>query len=226
MSSKDYWQRVLVGVAIVVMAGVAIAPMVFKGYPITHSTQFNLSWVFQYQRQFLGGQFYPRWLEFSNFGFGNATFVFYPPMLMVATLPFCIFGDVEFSLIASMGLAALVLAVGLYKYARLYFPRWLSVAIALLGVGSPYFLIDVYQRGAMAEVWAVVWIPWVFFTTQKLIDTLKFDSPKFADPKSINAISLGNAGVIPLADPIDNIFGLDSNACDFSTQGFRGKSNY
>ncbi len=163
----------LLGLVLVGIAAIAIIPMLIHGYPITHSTQFNLSWAFQYQRQFASGQLYPRWLEFSNFGFGNATFVFYPPMLMIATLPFSLLGmDVPSSLIGSMVLAAFTLAWGIYLYAKLYFPSWLALVIAGLAVASPYFLIDIYQRGAIAEVWAIAFIPWVLRATYKLIDQI------------------------------------------------------
>lgn len=163
----------LIGLLLVGIAMIATIPMFLHSYPVTHSTQFNLSWAFQYQRQFWSGQIYPRWLEFSNFGFGNATFVFYPPMLMVATLPFNILGmDLPASLVGSMALAAFTLAWGIYLYATLYFPCWLALGISSLAVASPYFLIDIYQRGAIAEVWAIAFIPWVLLATHKLIDQI------------------------------------------------------
>ena len=160
----------LIGLLLFGIATIATIPMLLHSYPITHSTQFNLSWAFQYQRQFWSGQVYPRWLEFSNFGFGNATFVFYPPMLMIATLPFNLLGmDLPASLVGSMILAAFTLAWGIYLYATLYFPSWLALGISGLAVASPYFLIDIYQRGAIAEVWAIAFIPWVLLATHKLI---------------------------------------------------------
>jgi hypothetical protein len=147
-----------------------IGPMVTEGYPSTHSTHFNLSWSFQYQRQFFSGQFYPRWLEFSNFGYGNATFAFYPPMCMVATLPFRALGlGIGSALVASMGLATGILGLGLYLYARLFFPAWIGLGVMGMGMVSPYFLIDMYQRGAIGEVWAIATIPWIFWGTQLVI---------------------------------------------------------
>ncbi|PZU98842.1 MAG: hypothetical protein DCE90_03280 [Pseudanabaena sp.] len=171
-SGKQTFKRYigLIGLLLLGMASLAMLPMLLHNYPITHSTQFNLSWIFQYQRQFWGGQFYPRWLEFSNFGFGNPTFVFYPPMLAIATLPFSWLGwDLPSSLVSSMVLAAFVLASGVYLYANLYFPSWLAIAISGLAIFSPYFLIDIYQRGAIAEVWAITFIPWILLATNKLI---------------------------------------------------------
>ncbi|MDX1978530.1 MAG: hypothetical protein SFT94_12730 [Pseudanabaenaceae cyanobacterium bins.68] len=162
---------------LVPMAAIALValylslPMVQNSYPMTHSTQFNLSWAFQYQRQFLGGQFYPKWLEFSNFGFGNPTFEFYPPMCMVMTLPFRLLGlDMPGSLLASMMLAIATLGAGLYLYARYFWGAGLALLVAELGMTSPYFLLDIYHRGALGEVWAISWIPWILLASQKVIE--------------------------------------------------------
>ncbi|MFQ3584944.1 MAG: hypothetical protein SNJ85_08460, partial [Cyanobacteriota bacterium] len=145
-------------------------PMLQQGYPMTHSTQFNLSWAFQYQRQFLGGQFYPRWLEFSNFGFGNATFAFYPPLCMVATLPFHILGlEMPDSLVASMGLAMLVMGSGLYALIQTVAPRPIALMLAGMGMAGPYWLVDIYQRGAIGEVWAIALLPWVFWALLQVL---------------------------------------------------------
>ncbi|MEN9225430.1 MAG: hypothetical protein Q6M54_08165 [Thermostichus sp. DRC_bins_24] len=145
-------------------------PMLHQGYPITHSTHFNLSWAFQYQRQFFGGQFYPRWLEFSNFGFGNATFAFYPPLCMVATLPFRMVGlAMPASLVASMGLAMGVFGAGLYALIQPLVPRALALILALMGMAGPYWLVDIYQRGAIGEVWAIALLPWIFWASGQVI---------------------------------------------------------
>ncbi len=157
-----------------VLLGVALGslllvwPMIQQSYPITHSTHFNLSWGFQYQRQFFSGQFYPRWLEFSNFGFGNATFAFYPPLCMVAMLPFRALG-LAGSLVGSMALAIGMLGLGLYGYARCFVARWIAVGVAAMGMAAPYFLVDIFQRGAIGEVWAIVTIPWILWMTQQVV---------------------------------------------------------
>jgi hypothetical protein len=163
----------IIGLCLVGISMVAMMPMFLHSYPMAHSTAFNFNWAFQYQRQFWSGQFYPRWLEFSNFGFGNPTFVFYPPMWAIATLPFSLFGmDFPESIVGSMVLAAFTLASGVYFYAALYFPSWLALVVSGLAVASPYFLIDVYQRGAIAEVWAITLIPWVLLATHQLISQI------------------------------------------------------
>jgi len=145
-------------------------PMLQRGYPITHSTHFNLSWAFQYQRQFFGGQFYPRWLEYSNFGYGNPTFAFYPPLCMVAPLPFRLLGlDMPGSLVASMGLAMAVFGLGLYVLLRQVVPWIFALGLALMGMAGPYWLVDIYQRGAIGEVWAIAILPWIFWASLQAI---------------------------------------------------------
>lgn len=155
---------------IVILAIVAISPMMWNGYPKTHSTAFNLGWLVQYQRQFFAGQFYPRWLEFSNFGFGNATFAFYPPLCVVATLPFRALGlGVGGSLVASMALAIALFGGGLYRYTRCFYPAWIALVAAAVGMLSPYLLVNVYERGAIGEVWAIALIPWILFATHQSV---------------------------------------------------------
>ncbi len=163
-----HWQSWLILSAVIL---IATAPMLERSYPITHSTHFNLSWALQYQEQFFAGQAYPRWLEFSNFGFGNATFVFYPPLCMVATLPFRALGmGLVGSLIASMALAMVVFAGGLYRYGDRHFPRSIAILVAALGVLAPYFLVDIYQRGSLGEVWAIAMLPWITLATENLVE--------------------------------------------------------
>ncbi|MGA1409909.1 MAG: hypothetical protein ACO37W_09260 [Prochlorotrichaceae cyanobacterium] len=147
-----------------------VSPFLEQDYALNHSTHFNLSWAFQYQRQFFSGQLYPRWLEYSNFGFGNATFVFYPPLSLVATLPFAILNwSVSASLVGSMTIALGIFAIGFYGYAHCFFKRSTSLLLTIGSLFNPYFLIDIYQRGAIAEVWGIVWIPWILWSTHQVM---------------------------------------------------------
>ncbi|WP_017327494.1 6-pyruvoyl-tetrahydropterin synthase-related protein [Synechococcus sp. PCC 7336] len=160
--------------AAAIAAGLAVLltlPMLQQGYPLTHSTHFNLSWAFQYQAQMAGGQWYPRWLEYSNFGFGNATFAFYPPLCMVATVLFRALGsDLPQSLIGSMGLAIFVFGLGLYRYGRCFYPRWIAAIAATLAIAMPYFLANIYWRGSLAETWGIAFLPWVLWASQRVVD--------------------------------------------------------
>lgn len=183
----------LIGIALLAGVLALLWPMLQRGYPITHSTHFNLNWAFQYQRQFFGGQFYPRWLEYSNFGYGNPTFAFYPPLCMVATLPFRALGlDMLGSLVASMGLAMAVLGLGLYLLLRQVLPWALALVLALLSMAGPYWLVDIYQRGAIGEVWAIAVSPWIFWASLQTICRLQALWPVAALALSYGLLALSH----------------------------------
>lgn len=174
-----------------------IAPLLEQDYPVNHSTQFNLSWAFQYQRQFFGGQFYPRWLEYSNFGFGNATFVFYPPLSLVATLPFAAFhSSVSASLVGSMTIALVVFALGIYGYGNCFFQKSTSLILTIVSLFNPYLLINLYQRGAIAEVWGMAWIPWILGFTHLLVWSCHIGTSRLKRSLYILGLALSYSGLI------------------------------
>lgn len=143
-----------------------------KGYPFTHSYGFNMQWSAQYGAQVMAGQFYPRWLEQSWASLGQATFSFYGPICMVATLPFAFLGwTISERLVGSLVLAVLMMGIGSYLYAQRLFPhnRWLWGIVGFLAMESPYFVQNVYVRGAMGEMWAMVTIPWILWAGHRCV---------------------------------------------------------
>lgn len=157
----------------------ALWQLLIDGYPITHSTIFNLNWVFQFSQQFLAGQIYPRWLEHSFLNMGSPTYVFYPPMCMFATLPFAALGwSVSASTVGSMILAVLVCAGGAFAYSTSVFREvkgtfFLPAVVTALTVLSPYFLENIYVRGALGETWAMAWLPWILWSSSVNLRTGK-----------------------------------------------------
>lgn len=142
-----------------------------QGYPITHSVAMNLSWTAQFSQQVLAGQWWPRWLEQAFASMGNPTFNFYPPISLYATVPFVALGaSISTALIGSMALATVMLAIGAYKYSARVFQAanlpYLPALVASLTVLSPYFLENVYIRGSLGEVWAIVWLAWLLWALQ------------------------------------------------------------
>ncbi len=155
---------------IVITLGLAIWPSVVDGYPYVHSIGSNLLWAFQYGQQFWSGQWYPRWLEQSFGSMGSPTFVFYPPFSMIGILPFAALGwPVTAQVIGSGGLATAVMALGTSWAGDRIFPhhKWLAILAIPMVVLSPYVLICLHIRGALGEVWAMAWIPWLLGAFQQ-----------------------------------------------------------
>ncbi len=156
---------VIEGGILLVVAGSVYIPLWWGNYPYVHSIGSNVLWTFQYGHQVLSGQGWPRWLEQSFASLGSPTFVFYPPISMIATVPFALLNwPVVDRIIGSISLAIGVMGLGSYGYARtLLKQRWLALLCACLAVLSPYFLINIYIRGALGEMWAMAWIPWILW---------------------------------------------------------------
>jgi hypothetical protein len=135
-------------------------------YPLTQSFPSNMLFSFEWTEQIRAGIWYPRWLEHAYAGLGNPTFHFYGPLCMYAVLPFSVVLKLPLttSILLGTTLALPVMGLGVARLtAVLCSPerRWLQGATAALAVLAPYPWIDVYVRGAMAEIWAMAILPWL-----------------------------------------------------------------
>lgn len=108
------------------------------------------------------GVWYPRWLGGMNYGYGAATTMFYAPFVYYAlSAAHALLGDWLGSLESVVMLAAIGSVTTSYFYARSLLSRASSAVAALLYLLLPYHLIDLYHRGALAELIAFVWMPLV-----------------------------------------------------------------
>jgi hypothetical protein len=55
-------------------------PAIINGCINGHDFANQIVWSKHFSAQFLQGEFYPRWLQNMNAGFGSPTFFFYPPI--------------------------------------------------------------------------------------------------------------------------------------------------
>ena len=123
-------------------------------------------WQAHFARAFAAGDPWPRWLPDLNQGFGSPAFFIYPPLgqwlgaLLVPLLPGAGFAGQR--LIVALTLTLALSGVGLFAWLRLV---GLGVAAALVGALAwlllPYHAyLDLYQRGAFAELIAMAALPW------------------------------------------------------------------
>jgi hypothetical protein len=111
-----------------------------------------------------GGILLPAWASDLNGGFGGPGLIFYPPLVNTvhALLPLA-------GLSLATGLGGLALVASLLS--GLALSGWLRAAgfgpgslwAAVLYVVAPYRVIDLYERGALAEHWAFVFAPLILW---------------------------------------------------------------
>jgi len=115
------------------------------------------------------GIYYPRLGPDFNFGYGAPLFQFYPPLASYLGLLFHWLGLGYIAAAkAVLSLSLLLAGLGAYAFGHLLL-RWRPAALAagLLYMASPYLLLVVYERGAVAEmvVWGVA--PWLFWAAHR-----------------------------------------------------------
>lgn len=125
------------------------------------------------------GDLYPRWIPTMNGGLGSAFFFYYPPVPYYLTsvlhpaFPSDSFGWHQLGI----GATAALIASGLILYIWLnpLVGRTASLISALVYMLLPYHLnIDLYTRGAYAELWAFVWMPLVLLSIDWVSKRRKF----------------------------------------------------
>jgi 6-pyruvoyl-tetrahydropterin synthase related domain len=152
----------LLGLAIALIAAAAfclIVPFFWLGIPSGHDFEFHFnSWleVVQHWKEHV---IYPHWAAAAHYEYGEARFVFYPPIswalgaLVGILLPWKLVSGADIWITLTLSGAAM------FVLAR----RWLSRNDALLAsvlyVASPYHLVIVYWRSAMAELLASAYLP-------------------------------------------------------------------
>lgn len=150
-------------------------------YPIAASYAPNVLWAHEWTQQFRQGILYPRWMEHPYSGLGTPTFGFYGPLCMYMTLPFTVGlgASLSYGVLYSFWLALLVMGLGVARLVRAALGsknRWLPALIGSMAILSPYALLNVYPRGALAETWAMALLPWLLAAVLTSLTSTSFAS--------------------------------------------------
>lgn len=132
-------------------------------------------WVRIFSTQLWQGEWYPRWTDDSSGGLGAPTFFFVPPAGSYGAAlfrPLLAGHDPNGWLMAgwSMVFAGLLSALTSYFWLRDLTTPAAALFGALVYTISPYHIaIDLYNRGALSEVWAFAWMPLVLLAVNRCV---------------------------------------------------------
>ncbi len=145
---------------LVALASTAVVtPLVLISNASGHDIQFHLASWMDVAGQWREGTLFPRWAEWSNWGFGEPRFVFYPPGSWLAgaalgsVLPWRTVPGVY------IWLALTVAGMSMWRLAREWLPGPQAAAAAVLFAVNPYNLAIVYYRSDFAELLATAFLP-------------------------------------------------------------------
>lgn len=145
----------LIGFPILIIMGAAFAlfvPTFFLGIPSGHDFEFHLNSWMEALSQWRLGILYPRWAALAHFGYGEARFIFYPPVSWMcgaalgSFLPWWIVPGVY------QWIALTLSGCSMFLLARRFMPRREATFAAALYAVNPYHIVIVYWRSAFAEM--------------------------------------------------------------------------
>ncbi len=136
-----------------------ISPSFFRGASTGHDFDFHLSSWIEVAQQWRQGVVFPRWAAGANWGYGDARFIFYPPLsrclgaALGLVLPWRIVPS------ASIFLGLVLAGLNMHRLARGWMPPEGAVVAAVLYAANPYHLLIVYLRSDFSELLASALFP-------------------------------------------------------------------
>ena len=154
-----------------VIAAAAFAlcwPLFFTGYSLGHSGGINILYADQFIRALDSGVLIPGWMRDANAGNGSPIYIFYQPFIFyTAALIAKVVPDVPLALNLSAFVAMLASGLVMYSLSRLMMGARAALVAAILYMALPYHLVDMYERGALSEHWAFLWMAATMYFTQR-----------------------------------------------------------
>ncbi len=154
------------------------APTLIRGVGPSDSVVYNTVWVEEFIAALRRGDLPPRWLPGAFQGLGAPSFYYYPPLAFyVASLvDFFSAHKLDTLHVTAWACFALSLAAGGGMFAWLRDrtgDRWALVA-AVAYMFAPYHVIDLYIRGAFAEITAAAVLPWFLLGLERAASNWRY----------------------------------------------------
>jgi Dolichyl-phosphate-mannose-protein mannosyltransferase len=176
-------------VLLVALSLLALGPMLQAAYFWgAHDARHSVYFLFEFDRVFQDGIWYPRWFPDMTYGYGYPLFNIYGPLAFYVGEFFHLVGaDFIVAVKLVFGLAWVLSGLAMYGFVRRVFnSRPAAFVAGLVYVFMPYHILDVYVRAAMEESVALVFLPltlWAFY-----------ESVVFPRPRAILFAALAYAG--------------------------------
>lgn len=121
------------------------------------------------------GRFPVRWSPNFGFGFGMPLFNFYAPLpYYLAALLFNLGLPLIFTIkLALYLLPNLLSLIGAFKLGKKAFGQLAGIILAAAYTLAPYRAVNFFVRGALSEIWAMAFLPWVIYAIIALAEQLK-----------------------------------------------------
>jgi len=136
-----------------------VLPFLRLGIPSGHDFEFHMNSWLEVVDHWKQGTVYPHWAALAHYGYGEARFIFYPPLswtlggLLGTVLPW------KFVPAAYTWIVLTLAGYSMFILAKNWLSRRDAIFAAMLYAANPYNLIIVYWRSAQAELMAAIYLP-------------------------------------------------------------------
>ncbi len=160
-------------ILLLALSSFAWLPLVTPGYFMqAHDAPHSLFFLQAFDEVMRGGSWWPRWGPNFAFGYGYPLWIFYAPLTYFIGEAFHSFGA---SITTAMKLVDIAATIGatlaMYVWARHHFQKPAAAFAAIVYTYTPYHLLDLYVRSAVAEYFTFVWFPLVLWRWELLLET-------------------------------------------------------
>ncbi len=147
---------------IVIFSLLLVKPLFYDGfYPMHDNTQ--ITRVFEMKEALLDGMFPVRWVDNLGYGYGYPIFTYYAPFAYyIGGIIALFFQNAVIGTKAMIILGTILSGITMYFLAREFWREKGGLVAGILYTFAPYHALNLYVRGAIAELWAYVFLPLVF----------------------------------------------------------------
>lgn len=153
----------------------AVQPFFTSGFFSIHDAT-QVQRVFEMKQSLSDGMFPVRWVSDLGYNYGYPIFNFYAPFSYYVGGFLALAGfDALLATKIMMVLGVVLAGVFMYLLAREFWGNKGGLIAGLLYIYAPYHAINIYVRGAVAELWAYAFVPLAFFGIYKVFTTITGD---------------------------------------------------
>ena len=149
----------------------ALGPLMQPGYFWgAHDAKNSIYFLYEFDQSIRDGILWPRWGPDWGFGYGYPFWNIYGPLAYFVGESFLLAGcDYEAATKFVFALSILGSAAAMYFFIRRVLGREAGLVAAAVYVYAPYHLFDVFVRAALAESFALAFLPIVFWAFFELV---------------------------------------------------------
>ncbi len=169
--SKKYLPFWLLLIIFLASSWPLLQPGMFKIHDFTHGAR-----VAEMLRSLQNGYFPVRWSQNFGFGYGMPLFQFYAPLpFYIGAVFYWLSNQLLLSVKLLFLLANGLTLIGAYLLGKKLFNSQIAALVTAFALTlAPYRFLNLYVRGALSELWAIMALPWIVWSALKVINQDKW----------------------------------------------------